>query len=772
MRRGSRRLQPARRTAAMVVGDALLLVLSLTGVFRYQFNVYDLPGSSVVLLWSCLAAAALSLLVFSLPRFRWAAVLVAVLAGLTLLYCYWEPVSQGAQTVCAAAAHALTESTGFPGEAPIPDWRSDEIALGSLTLWKGQWWIAPSLENEANCFLTAVIFALALLLGWAVVRRRSFWLVLLLTLPWLIPTFLAEFAPDLLSLSLVAACWMALALSGLTARGDPAGGARLTLAALPAALLALYCVCLLFPAADYSYPDWAATAARRLTQVGEKIENPFLPGQGRGAAEKRVDLVASDPPRYTGEAVFRVQSSRSGSLYLRGASYAVYTSGAWERLDEETLAELDGLNLGNSIVLQPDGREVVQASVTITHLDGPTTMAYYPYTPQSLSQTVTWVDDSYLRLDEPTENYTVEYDYLGGSEKPNLDYRDFVYEHYLEVPEETADVLLQWLQENEAEFVTTAEWGWGLATEQGDGTWIIETRVSNTVAKAQWIAELLEQTTRYDLQTPATPRGEDFVTWFLTESQRGYCVHYATAATLLLRLEGIPARYVTGYLTRVSPGENMVRDSAAHAWVEVYEDGRGWVPVEVTPSGTGGSYAETPSSAVSEPPEETASPSPDPEKSEAPDFPTADPSLPPIHSAAPSAAPTAEPSAGPEEPVGGGTSADRSWLGYALAAVVVLGLPLLYRACRGLRRRRLTALPDSNRAVLETYGWYEKLSAWGGRPDPRLEELAQKARFSQYTLTDEERRDALAILQRETDHVCSRLPAWKRPLFRYLFVWK
>ncbi|MGN0985935.1 MAG: transglutaminase-like domain-containing protein [Candidatus Enterenecus sp.] len=768
MRRAPRCPRPARPTAAMVVGDGLLLALCLTGVFFYQLRVYDLPGGAGAVLRACLAAAALALLVFSLPRFRWAAALAVVLAGLALLYYDWDLVSRGAQTVYAAAAHALTESTDFPGEVPIPDWQLAEMAFGTLKLWKGQWWNAPSLATGAEHFLTALIFALSLPLGWAV-RRRSLWLTLLLTLPWLIPPFLAEFPPDLLSLSLVGACWLTLALTGPTARRDPAGGARLTLAALPAALLALCCVCLVFPAEEYAYPDWAATAARRLTEIGREIENPFLPGQGSGVAEKRVPLTGSEPPRYTGEAVLRVRSDRSGSLYLRGAAYAVYTGQAWERLDDQALTELETLNLGNSTLIQPGGRETVQSSLTVTHVDGPVSMAYFPYWPKSLSRAVTCVEDSYLRLAEPAESYTVEYYYLDGNEEPGPDYRDFVYEHYLDVPEETADVLRQWLRENEAMQITVED-GEMDGAEPVDGAWIIETQVS-TVAMAQWIAGLLERNTRYDLQTPATPRGEDFVTWFLTESQQGYCVHYATAATLLLRLEGIPARYVTGYLTRVSPGENTVRDSAAHAWVEVYEDGRGWVPVEVTPSG-GGSYAETPSPAVSEPPEETAFPSPDPEESVEPDFPTVEPSLPPIHSAGPMESPSALPSAGPEEPVGGETSADWSWLGYALAVMAALGLPVLYRALRGRRWRRLKNLPDGNRAVLEIYGWHEALRAWGGREDPRLEELAQKARFSQHALTGEERREALNILRREIGRVRARLPAWKRPLFGYLFVWK
>ena len=41
---------------------------------------------------------------------------------------------------------------------------------------------------------------------------------------------------------------------------------------------------------------------------------------------------------------------------------------------------------------------------------------------------------------------------------------------------------------------------------------------------------------------------EDFAIWFLTEADTGYCIHFATAAVVLLRAAGIPARYVDGYV--------------------------------------------------------------------------------------------------------------------------------------------------------------------------------------------------------------------------------
>jgi transglutaminase-like putative cysteine protease len=79
---------------------------------------------------------------------------------------------------------------------------------------------------------------------------------------------------------------------------------------------------------------------------------------------------------------------------------------------------------------------------------------------------------------------------------------------------------------------------------------------------------------------------ENFVDQFLFETGEGYCVHFATSMVTLLRLNGIPARIVSGYCYAF-PARNVdrfvVTGDMAHAWVEAYIDGAGWIPFEPTP---------------------------------------------------------------------------------------------------------------------------------------------------------------------------------------------
>ncbi|MGO5164506.1 MULTISPECIES: transglutaminase-like domain-containing protein [unclassified Candidatus Paralachnospira] len=95
-----------------------------------------------------------------------------------------------------------------------------------------------------------------------------------------------------------------------------------------------------------------------------------------------------------------------------------------------------------------------------------------------------------------------------------------------------------------------------------------------------------------DTHTLSAPfSGGDLVYDFLENTKEGYSVHFASAAVLMFRYYGIPARYVEGYLITPEDAKAMTAgeayaldDTHAHAWAEYYQDGVGWLPFEVTPS--------------------------------------------------------------------------------------------------------------------------------------------------------------------------------------------
>lgn len=95
----------------------------------------------------------------------------------------------------------------------------------------------------------------------------------------------------------------------------------------------------------------------------------------------------------------------------------------------------------------------------------------------------------------------------------------------------------------------------------------------------------LRSNEKYNLSSPVPADGEDAVDDFLFVSHQGFCEQFATAAVIMLRSQGIPARFVTGYVdgdTTVDPGERVFRGSDAHAWVQVFYPGVGWVNSDPT----------------------------------------------------------------------------------------------------------------------------------------------------------------------------------------------
>jgi transglutaminase-like putative cysteine protease len=93
---------------------------------------------------------------------------------------------------------------------------------------------------------------------------------------------------------------------------------------------------------------------------------------------------------------------------------------------------------------------------------------------------------------------------------------------------------------------------------------------------------------RYTL-APGAFRTGDPLAEFLFEKRQAYCEYFASAGVVLLRLQGVPARFVKGLSvgpqTDVGGGLHVVRESDAHAWLEAWIPGEGWVEADPTPPG-------------------------------------------------------------------------------------------------------------------------------------------------------------------------------------------
>lgn len=143
-------------------------------------------------------------------------------------------------------------------------------------------------------------------------------------------------------------------------------------------------------------------------------------------------------------------------------------------------------------------------------------------------------------------------------------YRQYVYENYLDYPKESLPRLKALCDQNPLDQVSDIQ---------------------------KFVTATVSGSAKYNLKAGKNPIDKDFVEYFMFESHEGYCVHFASAAVLMFRMYGIPARYAAGYIAPESEFTNdpegkfvaHIKDEKAHAWAEIYIDGQGWMPVETTP---------------------------------------------------------------------------------------------------------------------------------------------------------------------------------------------
>jgi transglutaminase-like putative cysteine protease len=119
-----------------------------------------------------------------------------------------------------------------------------------------------------------------------------------------------------------------------------------------------------------------------------------------------------------------------------------------------------------------------------------------------------------------------------------------------------------------------------LAFDITDG---LDTAYEKASAIESWLRDNLE----YSEQISIPPEDTDFIEYFIFESQEGYCTYYATAMAQMLRMVDVPSRVTVGYFPAAYDEDfngAIYRDRNAHAWVEVYFPGYGWIDFEPTPS--------------------------------------------------------------------------------------------------------------------------------------------------------------------------------------------
>ena len=567
------------------------------------------------------------------------------------------------------------------------------------------WGIPPYLRRErmaGDIPLTVLGMLLIFVVSRTVCRRKdNAPAVLLLLLPLISCLLVTDTVPAegylfalLLGLSL-------LLLTDSVRRESGSQAARLSVtAAVPIALalgLMLYfCPRDTFVNTTGELRERILSAVNQLPQAFRTQAPEWLSGLRK---KETVELSVLPSQLLLGVPVAEITAEQSGAVYLRLQDYDVYTGTAWES------------SSGRQEALVGAGEERGRVRVNPLNTQSSLLLPAYPE-----GQTF-FADGVWEKGEQEVSSVMVREAAMGS----------FPAEQWLQLPADTsarAKALLQTLPGS----CNTVE---------------------ETVAA---VAEYVRNCAAYDRDGTAMAPGEtDFALWFLEEADRGYCVHFATAAAVLLRSAGIPARYVTGYRADALAGETIgVTSDDAHAWVEYY-DYRSWTwnILEVTPGDA--SLPPVPSLPAS-----TEGSQPEPQTQ-------------------PTQVPSTQES-GQELPVPDKAPEPRHWTLplWIPLTVFLLGLVwALAEAERLLRiqlRRRGQTRGTSNHRAAACCREIQLLTGLLKQPIPEeVEELTQKALFSQHTLTREEL-NIFQACQSACRRALRKAPWWKKLAYRYWYA--
>ena len=671
---------------------------------RREFWLSSLFG---VLLGLCMALGAVGCLAtaFELTVLDPQKLLLICLAGLCLcaLMCRWRWGDLVLLVAVGAALGYLLRREEFLSQLRQLIFRISyiyDLAYGwGAVSWPGMTWDAGAADLP--------LLVLALLLGMSVCRsvcrgKPVMVPLMLALLPLAACLVVTDTVPGWQSLCLLLFAGVMLLLTGSVREDSPEQANRLTMMGVIPVAAALAVLFLAAP--QDGYVNKTEDIRQSLRDWLQPLSQELEAGTGEGRLElttpqpEEVDLSSLGSRDVSRKPQMYVTAQTGGSLYLRGMDYDVYDGTGWQSTGTraETFA-CSGTDLGY---------------VAVETLEQQKQM-YLPY--------------------YPAEGVML----VGGRAENTGLYTQYTFRR-TGLPENYGALLV----EGTAEHTPDPAWlELPQGTLEGAAGWIRGLEEESTASgKAQRVGALVRDAGTYTLDAQRMPQeAEDFALWFLEEAKAGYCVHFATAAVVLLRAAGVEARYVTGYMVRLNGGETVaVTEENAHAWAEYYEPLLdAWLVLDATPASLGA--AETV-------PEETTEPADLPRETTQPPEEETQQTTP----------------AAPESREKGNFL--WKWL---------LALVLTWMAAEGQRRVRLglrrswTRRGSPNRQGLKRWRQVQTLAALlGETPPAELRELALKAKFSQHTLTGEELLALDAYLRTGVRRLRQH-PWYRRLLYRY-----
>ncbi len=276
------------------------------------------------------------------------------------------------------------------------------------------------------------------------------------------------------------------------------------------------------------------------------------------------------PVKYDGSLMLSVRGNFKKNLYLRGAIKDKYSGFNWTKVRKKK-KNIDSQSEIYSTINIPEKTLILQAEIEQEKLQSSTLFtALYPVSVKYAGGRFFADEDLELYSSKnlsPKDDYEITCKVPLISEEKLQNIRQVSYDDlpksYLKLPPNISDRLVKLVER-------------------------LSIGKNNSYEIAKSIETYLRNNYKYTLNPPQVPEGNDFVDYFLFEGKEGYCTYFATAMSVMLRIAGIPSRYVEGFLVKADANAGYktysIIDSDAHAWVEAYIGQYGWMTFEPTPA--------------------------------------------------------------------------------------------------------------------------------------------------------------------------------------------
>lgn len=769
--------------------DSLAVFLGIYGIIFGIITAYNLNVEKDTIVYAGIAASIYFSLLFYSQKYKKTLYTTTAVIGAFIFFINKTKIING----LLLFLHLITSKLNEFSSAVTPTKNVNLTFIG---------------EMRANtAFFTFFGIVLALLLTLSIIKAHSLYLTMIISVSAF--SLCLIFVKDIPQIGPIITFLMfitATVLTNIIRKSGSKRSAYMMSLFLPLTFIFLTVIIAIFPPTSYNRTDiankiYSFFSARLPLTLEENTSNDTsyiidtsgspIPGDGSGSTPlkstkkyQNVNLSNADSSKKIGKTDLKINTDKDGQILLRGFSLDEYTGSSWKQFDlsyktklkvyenitpftqlDEEHSILCPISFPTFIALTSDSTQ--DNYIEIKEAENGGEIVYTPYfTDFKRSQNLTYYNDSVILYSDNSKNslnkkaeysfnfyncdnifnetqinntYRENYEYTK-IQQLEEDYRNKVYKYYTQINTDLSDFLYNYI--NGDDFIGINE--------------------KHTLVNA--VADYVKNCAEYDLNTPTTPDGKDYVKYFLTESKKGYCMHFATTATLIFRTLGVPARYVTGYSTEIKEEQKNswvdVTDKNAHAWVEVYFDGIGWIPVDVTPESSNRnsdiSGSETSKIINTASGDESSSVSNSEQASsisnETSEILSSD----------------TENSVNSEENITDESENIPFWIYIILLIFILIVFFILRRKKSQANRKKAFSDKNTNFAAINAWTHIEKLKAYGIKPDKHIYAIAQKAAFSRHVLSGDEKQVIIDYALKNAEKIDKSLNFAKRIVFRYI----